>query len=227
MTTALRQHAEERLKNGTAPVTGSWPTGAEALSLLYKLASAPQSASEALKLLHELQVHQVELDLQHEQAELNASQLTADLARAAVLFELAPCAYLVLDTAGHVIAANRLAAAWLGFAAGPGAGEACVGSRIETLLAADSRAPMRDLLGALRRGMQKDIGQNIGQVTGQNIGQNIGQIAGRSTDQPTAAHRCTVQSKASGAAAQMVATATPDGGQVLLAFMPAEPAAGH
>ena len=191
----LRQHAEERLKSGTAPATQGWPTGAQALSLLHKLAGAPQSASEALKLLHELQVHQVELDLQHEQAENNRSQLTADLDQATGLFDLAPFGYLVLDRKGHVTAANRLARAWLG----AGADDAWVGSAIETLLSPDSRSEMRDLLGLLRTGR----------------------------GQASTGHRCTVRPKAGGAPAQMVATATPDGCQVLLAFVPVEPAPAH
>ena len=197
MSIKLRKHAEERLTSGTAPATQDWPTGAQALTLLHNMASAPASASEALKLLHELQVHQVELDLQHEEAEHNRSQLTSRLDHYTGLFELAPFAYLVLDPGGQVIAANRVAAAWL--AVRTGSGEESVGCPIETLLAPGSRAAIRDLLGALRRDQ------------------------GPATTQ----HRCTVQANAGGALAQVVASAVPDRSQVLLAFMPVEPASGH
>ena len=144
----LRQAAEERIGNGTAPFTRGWPTGIQALTLLHGLASAPETASDALKLLHELQVHQVELDLQHEQAEQDRQQLTEELKDCTALFDEAPFAYLTLSPDGLVVAANRIAAGWLA----PEAGEAeqWAGRRIEELLAPECRAAVRDMLGALR-----------------------------------------------------------------------------
>lgn len=146
----LRQSAEERLEMGTAPFTRGWPTGVEALTLLHTLAGAPETASNALKLLHELQVHQVELDLQHEQAEQASQQLTEDLTEYAALFDLAPFAYLALEPEGRVIAANRLAGDWLAPATGPG--RECAGLRIEDLLAPENGAAVRGMLAALRDG---------------------------------------------------------------------------
>ncbi len=190
MSLKLRQSAEERLEKGTAPVSKGWTTGMPALSLLHGLATAPATASDALKLLHELQVHQVELDLQHEQAEQDRQQLAEDLSDSAELFDLAPFAYLTLHPDGLVIAANRIATSWLA----PEASEleACAGRRIEDLLAPECRAAVRDLLAALRKG------------------------EGRQT--------CAVQSRAGGANAHAVATATPADGRVLMAFVPAGPA---
>ena len=192
----LRQSAEERLMKGTAPFTRVSPVGSSALALLHDLASTPKTASDALKLLHELQVHQVELDLQHEQAEQECRQLAEDLTRYTALFDLAPFAYLSLDLEGLVIAANRIAADWLA----PGSGEAqeWSGRRLEDVLAPECRMAVRGMLAALRKG------------------------EGRQT--------CAVQSKTDGASAHAVATATPDGGQVLMAFVPAAPRpvpAGH
>lgn len=194
----LRQSAEERLVKGTAPFTRGWPMGSSALTLLHGLASAPETASEALKLLHELQVHQVELDLQHEQAEQECHELSEDLMHHTALFDLAPFAYVSLDAEDLVIAANRMAADWLA----PGSSEAqeWAGRRIEDLLAPECRTAVRGMLAALRKGDGED----------------------RQT--------CTVQSKADGASAQAVATATPGGEQVLMAFVPAGPwpgSAGH
>ena len=146
----LRQIAEEQLEKGTAPFTRGWPAGTQALALLHGLASAPLTASDALKLLHELQVHQVELDLQHEQAEQDCRQLTEDLTNYTALFDLAPFAYLTLNPEGVTIAANRMAAQWL--APGPGEAEECPGHHIEDLLAPECRAAVRDMLSALRKG---------------------------------------------------------------------------
>ena len=195
----LRQSAVERLKKDTTALSRGGPAGMEALTLLYGLASVPETASDALKLLHELQVNQVELDLQHEQAEQDRRQLTEDLTDYTALFDLAPFAYLALEPNGLVIAANRIAADWLA----PASGEAqdWAGCRVEDLLARECRAAFRGMLAALRKG------------------------EGRQT--------CAVQSRAGGAGAHAVATATPGGERVLMAFVPAgqgpgpAPAAGH
>lgn len=187
MNMKLRQDAEERLKNGTAPVTREWPIGGvPALKLLYDLSSSRETASDALKLLHELQVHQVELDLQYEQAEHNCRQLTDDLTNYTALFDLAPFAYLTLNAEGLVIAANGIAADWL--TAATGQGKVIAGRRIEDLLAPECRAAVLDMLDALREG------------------------GGRQS--------CAVQARTGGASANVVATATPGGAQVLMAFLP-------
>lgn len=183
----LRESAEERLAKGTAPPTRGTPAGADALALLHRLASHPETAGDALKLLHELQVYQVELDLQHEQVEQECRRLAEDLASCTDRFELAPFAYLSLDAEGVVIAANRLAADWLV----PGSGEPWAGRHVEDLLAPECRAAVQSMLAALQKG------------------------AGRQA--------FTVQSKADGARAHAVATATPGCAQVLLAFVPAGP----
>lgn len=146
----LRKSAEDRIDTGTAPFTRGWPTGVQALALLHNLAAAPETASNALKVLHELQVHQVELDLQHEQAEQECQQLTEELTEYATLFDLAPFAYLVLEPEGRVIAANRLAGDWLAPATAPDKG--CTGLSIEDLLAPESGGAIRNMLAALRSG---------------------------------------------------------------------------
>jgi PAS domain-containing protein len=144
----LRQTAEERLKKGTAPITQGLPIGAQALTLLHGLASAPKTAGDALKLLHELQVHQVELDLQYEQAEEERRQLNEDLRKYATLFDQAPFAYVTLDHDGLLLAANRIAADWFVL----GEGIECAGRRIEDLLAPECRSAFRDMLTELRVG---------------------------------------------------------------------------
>jgi PAS domain-containing protein len=146
----LRIQAEGRLKEGSAPPTKGWPTGVSTLSLLYKLASSPASAEDALKLLHELQVHQVELDLQQEQVEAAQREVAEDLARYKGLFHAAPAGYVHLDATGHVLEGNAAAADFLGI----GLAE-LDGRRFESLLAPPSRPALLELLQDLRAGASR------------------------------------------------------------------------
>ncbi len=104
----LRLDAEARIQHGKAPATQGWTPGTDALTLLYSLASDPSSAADALKLLHELQVHQVELDLQHEHMEHNQQELEGELSRYKALYESAPAAYFVVNPEGRILEANPL-----------------------------------------------------------------------------------------------------------------------
>ncbi len=110
----LRADAEGRLRTGTAPVSAGWTVGAEALSLLYRLASDPNSSANAQKLLHELQTHQVELDLQHAQLAENEHELALQLAHFECLYNDAPAGYLVLEPDGRILRSNRTASELFG-----------------------------------------------------------------------------------------------------------------
>ena len=110
----LRQSAEVRIRGGLAPATQGWTMGATSLGLLHRLASDAATASDALKLLHELQVHQVELDLQHEHMDEERQALEQQATRLADLFISAPVAYFMVSSTGHVVEANTLAARLLG-----------------------------------------------------------------------------------------------------------------
>lgn len=143
----LRVKAEERLKSGNPPPSRGSPTGLQSLALLHQLASSPASAGDALKLLHELQVHQVELDLQHEQADDDRQQLVEAMQSCAKLFDAAPFGYLTLEPDGKVVAANPIAAAWLGIAS-----EQCTGRSLEDLVHSEDRLTIDQVLRSLREG---------------------------------------------------------------------------
>jgi PAS domain S-box-containing protein len=114
----LRADAMGRLKSGTAPATAGWALEAETLSLLYRLASNPESSADALKLLHELQTHQVELDLQHAQLAENEHELALQLAHFQALYDHAPGGYLVLGRDGRILRSNRAASKLFGLEVG-------------------------------------------------------------------------------------------------------------
>jgi PAS domain S-box-containing protein len=144
----LRLEAEELLKDGAAPPTKGWPTGTNALSLLYTLASSPESAKDALKLLHELQVHQVELDLQHEHVEAARRELAEDLAHYKALFEAAPAGYFSVDSAGHILEGNLAGAELFGLGL-----DELGGRRLENVLTPASRPVLLQTLQQLRDGV--------------------------------------------------------------------------
>lgn len=110
----LRSEAQTRLRDGTAPTAGVATTDFAALAVLQDMAIAPGGASGALKLLHELQVHQVELDLQHEQMEQCRDELTQARDDYRERFELAPMPYCVVARDGRLVECNRAAADWFG-----------------------------------------------------------------------------------------------------------------
>lgn len=65
-------------------------------------------------LLHELQVHQIELEMQNEELRRAQSALDVERARYFDLFELAPVGYLSLGEGGKVLEVNLTAASMLG-----------------------------------------------------------------------------------------------------------------
>ena len=69
---------------------------------------------EAQRLLHELEVHQIELEMQNAELRRAQEDLAASHARYFDLFDLAPVGYLTVDTKDLVLEANLAAANLLG-----------------------------------------------------------------------------------------------------------------
>src|SRR5512141_1919197 len=86
---SLRLRALARL-TGTSDPKDTRSNSAAALAILHELASSPATAADSLKLLHELQVHQVELDLQEEELRRSVADLETALFRQAQLHDFAP-----------------------------------------------------------------------------------------------------------------------------------------
>jgi PAS domain S-box-containing protein len=96
--TTLRQRAEEKAR----------ATGDQDLEAL--------PPEEARRLLHELRVHQIELEMQNEELRRAQEELEASRARYFDLYDLAPVGYVLLGEPGLILEANLTAANLLGVA---------------------------------------------------------------------------------------------------------------
>ena len=96
---ALREHAEVVARRQGKAAT-------ERPSAL-----SPEAARD---LLHELQVHQIELEVQNEELRRSQLELEASQARFFKLYDLAPVGYCSISEQGQILQANLAAAALLG-----------------------------------------------------------------------------------------------------------------
>ena len=96
---ALRRQAEERIRTDASPIAAELET---------------LSADETRRLLHELRVHQIELEMQNEELRRAQGELEASWARYFDLYDLAPVGYCTLSEQGLILEANLTAAALLG-----------------------------------------------------------------------------------------------------------------
>jgi len=94
---------------------------AEALLLegeAWQLAAEPQSREAIRTMLHELRVHQIELEMQNEELRRTQWELNGERARYFDLYDLAPVGYCTVSEVGLILQANLTAASLLGMARG-------------------------------------------------------------------------------------------------------------
>ncbi|GLI40105.1 PAS domain-containing sensor histidine kinase [Geobacter hydrogenophilus] len=91
----LRRGAEKRLKD--LPLQGA----------------LPKTEEDTLKLLHELQVHQIELEMQNEELHRSQDELRSSRDRYSLLYDFAPIGYFTLSRNGTILSANLAGASLL------------------------------------------------------------------------------------------------------------------
>ncbi|TWJ19190.1 sensor histidine kinase [Geobacter argillaceus] len=94
--TELRRHAEAQLRSKTASV------------------HAPRTTEEMHRLVHELEVHQIELEMQNAELHQTRDLVEAALEKYTDLYDFAPVGYFTLDRSGIIIAVNLTGAGILG-----------------------------------------------------------------------------------------------------------------
>jgi len=74
----------------------------------------PKSEADARRLLHELQVHQIELEMQNEELQQARDRMETLLEKYTDLYDFAPVGYFSLDEEGRILEVNLTGAAMLG-----------------------------------------------------------------------------------------------------------------
>jgi PAS domain S-box-containing protein len=96
----LRQKAEERLRNKLAGLINHQPVNS--------------LDPEIYKLIHELEVHQIELEMQNEELVLSKLQAEAATDKYSELYDFAPSGYFTLSREGEILELNLLGSQMLG-----------------------------------------------------------------------------------------------------------------
>jgi len=147
---SLRRRAVARLTGSNDP-KDTRANSAAALAILHELASSPATAADSLKLLHELQVHQVELDLQQEELRRSVIELEGALNRQVQLYELSPAACFIVDRSAALCELNRTGARLLGFDP-----DAVLGRALDSFLEPDSSRALHAALTRVGNGAEGD-----------------------------------------------------------------------
>lgn len=150
---SLRERAMTKLTGGVRSDLSRTSTS-EAMAVLFKLASSPDTASDALAMLHELQVHQVEVEMQQDELRRSRVELERNLIQQTTRVEHAPAAFLVVDQATVVSEINLAGVRLLG-AARP----AVLGRPLASFLAPTCSDALQLMITRARDGAQPEPGE--------------------------------------------------------------------
>ena len=145
----LRSRAASRL-TGTAATKGPSARAIDALTVLHAMASSPETASGALKLLHELQVHQVELDLQAQEMQEARVELESALRRQIELYDFQPVGFFTIDPRLLLRELNQTGAEMLGIGR-----DDAEGLSLDAFLCPDSTGRLRSAMASVDAGKRR------------------------------------------------------------------------
>lgn len=145
----LRSRATARIKGHHLDIRRA--SASQALGVLFQLASSPSTAQDALALLHELQVHQVELELQDEELRSSRNELEEALSRHIVLYDCAPIGYFTIDAGTVIHELNLRGASLLGVER-----EDLLGRPLDCFLTDRSADRLHALMAQVRQAHQSD-----------------------------------------------------------------------
>jgi PAS domain S-box-containing protein len=114
------------MKRKPKPLIAATPLRRRAEVMLRKQAGEKKSGTgqdrspaDTPRLLHELQVHQIELEMQNEELRTARDEMEAGMEKYSELYDFAPVGYLTLDPEGAIREANLTAASLLGVSRAP------------------------------------------------------------------------------------------------------------
>ena len=119
-----------------------------------KVASQPSFTCEtdAKHLLHELQVHQIELEMQNEQLSQTRDEAVKALEMYSDLYDLSPVGYMTLDGEGLIRAANLTVARLLGMERSH-----LIGRRFSSFLGSDAFPAFTDFINMVFANRIKEV----------------------------------------------------------------------
>ncbi|MGA2110330.1 MAG: sigma 54-interacting transcriptional regulator [Syntrophorhabdales bacterium] len=129
----MRRLAEARLK-GTKSGTG-----------------LPLAENDARRMVHELQVHQIELELQNEELKIAREELERQFEKYSDLYNFAPVGYFTLDDDGTIREVNLTGANLLGVER-----SRLAGKPFSSFLSGESQYPFQEFLGKVCRGVGQE-----------------------------------------------------------------------
>ena len=137
---ALRLRAVKRL-GASVDAEGTRAGALAAFGVLHEMAMAPDSAADALALMHELQVHQVELDMQEDELRSSRAEVEVALERSTQLYDGAPVGCFTVERSTALVELNLTGARLLGATR-----EALLGRRLDAFLTPRSADTLHTLL---------------------------------------------------------------------------------